>query len=207
MMFNFKERSWTVEEDDQLSCLVEKSLKKKCQYDRFTRTKELTLSFNWTCIATNMLTRSHRECKERFLTVISPETDLLPWTKEENELLVILKESLVTDVDKLSSFFPGRREYNFVPKETKPELVSKENETKTNWVDDFVDDILSQTDENDHLKPTDLQTSTPTDFDNFISDLDGVFESSNSFSHEDIFDDLLIPTPPPIQRQSSIMCY
>lgn len=201
MIKDFSEQSWSLEEDFQLQSLVEKGLKHISQLDRFSRTKELTLSFDWSSIAMQILGRSARDCKERFLTVMSPETDKRPWSVEERELLKILNETLGSDVEKLSNFFPGRREYNFVSIHEKNEDIK----SKTSWADEFVDEMLKETNAID-FNVSETLPEIPADFDEIRSEIDPVLECSNSYYLDEILEDFFFPLPL-LQRQQSILSY
>lgn len=62
---------WTKEEDEQLKILVQK-----------------IGSVNWTLIASQMNTRNSKQCRERWINVLSPDIKCEKWTSEEDSLIL-----------------------------------------------------------------------------------------------------------------------
>ncbi|OHS94659.1 Myb-like DNA-binding domain containing protein [Tritrichomonas foetus] len=88
-------RNFTKEEDQWLNYLV----------DRFG-TK------NWNQIAEYMPLRNARQCKERFLSYLSPNINLNPWTAEEDALLIKMFKEYGPKWVKISKSFDGRSDNN-----------------------------------------------------------------------------------------------
>ncbi|OHT16621.1 Myb-like DNA-binding domain containing protein [Tritrichomonas foetus] len=88
-------RNFTKEEDQWLNYLVEKFGTK-----------------NWNQIAEFMPMRNARQCKERFLSYLSPSINLNPWTAEEDALLIKMYNEYGPKWVKISKSFDGRSDNN-----------------------------------------------------------------------------------------------
>jgi hypothetical protein len=88
-------RKFTAEEDMRLRGLVE-------QYG----------CNNWKVVATQMLWRDAKQCREHWKNYLSPSINLAPWTDEEEELLKEKVAELGPKWAKIAKFFSGRTDTN-----------------------------------------------------------------------------------------------
>ena len=84
-------RRFTPKEDEHLRELVKKFGEK-----------------NWLMVSTAMKTRNSRQCKDRWFQYLSPNANLNPWTKEEEERLKQLIIQLNGKWFEIAKYFPGR---------------------------------------------------------------------------------------------------
>lgn len=88
-------RSFSPEEDDKLKTLVEKHGES-----------------NWNAVAAEMPGRNVRQCRERWKHYLSPEVSNLPWTPEEDELLLQKTQELGSKWVQISKLFKKRTDIN-----------------------------------------------------------------------------------------------
>lgn len=82
---------WTKEEDATLIGLVNQSGPR-----------------NWTALASQMPSRSGKQCRERWLNHLNPAIKKGPWTTEEDNRLVLLHESIGNKWSEIAKHIPGR---------------------------------------------------------------------------------------------------
>lgn len=72
--------------------------------------KELVEKFGdeWGKISTNMKGRNTRQCRERWLKYLNPNLNKSPWTKEEDDLLLLKYYQYGSKWKLISSFFANR---------------------------------------------------------------------------------------------------
>ena len=63
---------------------------------------------NWRFIASCMKNRNARQCRERWCQYLSPNSNLNPWTKEEEQKLKKLAKVYNKDWTKIINYFKGR---------------------------------------------------------------------------------------------------
>ena len=90
-----KRRSFSIQEDCYLAQAVQKYGEK-----------------NWDKVATMVPTRNARQCKERWMSYLSPSLINGPWTKEEDDLLYKLCVTYGKHWTCLTKFFRGRSDNN-----------------------------------------------------------------------------------------------
>lgn len=66
---------WTLEEDDRLILIMQNP---PIRYDK---------KINWTLISMNVMTRTAKQCRERWTNVIDPSINKKAWTTEDDVLL------------------------------------------------------------------------------------------------------------------------
>ena len=67
---------------------------------------------NWDIISKYMENRTPRQCKERWMTYLSPKVNLSPWTEEEDQLLMEKYNFYGPKWTRITVFFPSRTEIN-----------------------------------------------------------------------------------------------
>ena len=75
------------------------------------RLKVLVTEFgdnDWTSIANEMPGRNVRQCKERWMYYLSPSINTAPWTKEEDNLLLLKQREFGSKWVKIAKFFENR---------------------------------------------------------------------------------------------------
>ena len=63
---------------------------------------------NWTFIASHLGTRNARQCRDRWFSYLSPDSNPLPWTQEEEERLRALVVKFDYDWQEIKKYFNGR---------------------------------------------------------------------------------------------------
>lgn len=63
---------------------------------------------NWTTLATQLGTRSGKQCRERWLNHLDPDINKGPWTKEEDELLMRLHHEMGNRWSDIARLMPRR---------------------------------------------------------------------------------------------------
>lgn len=91
----FRRQKFTNEEDQKLLQLV-----------------SIFGTHSWKRIAQHMLTRSTRQCRERYLNYLSPELKNGPWTHSEDHILLTKVRQFGPCWSKISKFFPTRSDVN-----------------------------------------------------------------------------------------------
>lgn len=111
---------------------------------------------DWKSISSLLENRTEKQCKDRFNSYLKPDINYLPWTSEEDELLVYLYRLIGPKWKVMSKYFKGRtynmiknhfnyyiiqrRKYDVVNKkyiEKKLEHYEKKNKTLANIEDSF----------------------------------------------------------------------
>jgi hypothetical protein len=67
---------------------------------------------NWKTIASQMLDRTVRQCRERWFFYLAPSVTNGPWTSAEDALLCSKVNEFGARWKKLTEFFPGRTDIN-----------------------------------------------------------------------------------------------
>lgn len=97
-----------------------KSIKKKHPRNPFTKEEDNLLKKmvekygdgNWEFISKKIPHRNSRQCRDRWFNYLSPKIINIPWTKEEDDLLVKKYEELGPFWKKIATFFPNRTDIN-----------------------------------------------------------------------------------------------
>lgn len=97
---------WTQLEDEELTASVKFEINKTNQEKLFSSTKLLVFGYSWEEVAKRMTTKSSRECRERFLRTISPETHNPLWSTTDRDFLSLLCHEYNKDMDKILDHFP-----------------------------------------------------------------------------------------------------
>jgi hypothetical protein len=82
---------WTEQEDIQLNSLV-----------------ELHGSKAWTKIASVLVGRTSKQCRERWINRVNPELNITPWTPEELDILTSAYEEMGSKWSRIEQRLPGR---------------------------------------------------------------------------------------------------
>ena len=91
-------------------------MEKKSTRQRFTKSEdEIIISLvkiygdhNWEEIVKRLPKRTTRQCRERWLYHLNPSLNSLPWTQEEDQLLLKLHKKYGSRWTQLSHYFNGR---------------------------------------------------------------------------------------------------
>lgn len=67
---------------------------------------------NWIEVASHMIDRSPRQCRERYCTYLMPTLNNRPWTKQEDDLLISLVEKYSRKWVVIAKHFQGRSDSN-----------------------------------------------------------------------------------------------
>lgn len=73
--------------------------------------RELVAAFgdsDWQKISSEMVTRSPRQCRERWVTYLSPNVIMGNWTDKEDDLLIQLQRDFGSHWKLIASWFPNR---------------------------------------------------------------------------------------------------
>ena len=92
------------------------AMKKKMVHKRFTEEEDNKLrdlvkiygENQWLMISSRMGTRNSRQCRDRWCQYLSPKSNLSPWSKEEENLLVKLVQEYKGKWLEILKRFPGR---------------------------------------------------------------------------------------------------
>lgn len=86
----------------------------------------LSPKFNndWNAVANLLPSRSARQCRDRWTYYLSPTNSLLPFTSEEDQLIIQKVNELGKKWTKISKFFPGRSD-NSIKNRWYSKLASK----------------------------------------------------------------------------------
>lgn len=63
---------------------------------------------NWNMIARNFKEQSAKKCKERWMVFLSPSVEQIPWTPEDDKLLLTLESQIGTKWTSISQSFTRR---------------------------------------------------------------------------------------------------
>ena len=96
---------------------------------------------NWPYIATFLPGRNGKQCRERWLTNLSPDVNLEPWTAEEDLKLIHLHKKYQNKWSTMTSSFEGRsaiaikNRWKYLLKRGVPQFVeANENNHKTHFL-------------------------------------------------------------------------
>lgn len=134
-MFN----DWTDNDDKRLVDAVNTLLETTNQLERYLSTKQLVLGFSWDKISFTMKTHSSKECRERFLLHISPETHETNWTLNGVEFLSLLRQRYSSNVEQILEHFPCRLEQDITFPSNEPSLKRKSEQS---FEEDFFKSVI-----------------------------------------------------------------
>ena len=103
-----KTNFWTKEEDKILVQVVEETLEKQNELENFQKTFNLPKKFPWKKVSDRITTRNSKQCWERYLNHLKPGINPLPWTEEEDEVLLLLAKKYPSQWQLLSEIIQGR---------------------------------------------------------------------------------------------------
>ena len=84
-------RKWSKSEDEKLKSLVEKHGED-----------------NWKKIAENFPERKYQQVRQRWIYTLNPEISKTPWSKQEDELIILKQNEIGNKWNEIAKFFPGR---------------------------------------------------------------------------------------------------
>ena len=84
-------RKWTPAEDEQLTSII-----------------NWHGAFNWQGIALHLKNRTGKQCRERWVTFLSPDIKKDKWTKEEDEIIKMKHKTLGNKWALIAKVLPGR---------------------------------------------------------------------------------------------------
>ncbi|EAY03575.1 Myb-like DNA-binding domain containing protein [Trichomonas vaginalis G3] len=91
------------------------SVRHKFSSEEDSKLKKLVEKYgenDWTTVASEMKTRTARQCRERFKNYLSPKLTNGPWTEEEDKLLEEKFNEYGPKWAKIAVFFPSRSDVN-----------------------------------------------------------------------------------------------
>ena len=144
-----------------------RGLRRKFTKDEDARLKLLVQELGenaWPAVAERMVSRSSRQCRERYKNYLSDELENGPWTLEEEELLEEKYNKYSSRWTLISTFFPHRSDANVknhwafmqIQRKRRREMEEKEkNKSDSFIIDDF------------DIKPPDLDIEEQPHFTDF----------------------------------------
>lgn len=109
MSQNKKTSWWTSEEDELLKETVAEMLQQQTGcFETFSKTFELPKNFRWVDVSKKLKNRNSKQCRERFLNHLKPGINPLPWTTEEDDLLLLLVGKYSSQWKLISKYLQGR---------------------------------------------------------------------------------------------------
>jgi hypothetical protein len=139
---------------------------------------------DWNSIATSLPGRTGKQCRERWISKLSPAYTSEPWTKDEDQLLIRLQSELGNQWSKFRSSFPHRSTISIKNRWISIKRRETRQRNSSRVSDGSVPNTLVETEQEQNI----VQVA---DFD--ITDISSMFDSflcGVSSDGQDAFDDL-----------------
>lgn len=83
----YKTGHWLNDEDERCKLAVQQELQRLGSWESFLATDVITKKLKWTAVSQLVLTRSSKQCRERWLNHLSPNINRSPWNQAEDRQL------------------------------------------------------------------------------------------------------------------------
>lgn len=103
--------------------------------------------YDWKKIASIMIDRTEKQCRERFKAYLKPDINNKPWTEEEDAKLVSLYSTIGPKWVEISKYFRGRTD-NMVKNRFNFHIIKRPRNSKIdqNYIDEKLFEVTNKSD-------------------------------------------------------------